>query len=112
MSDRFRGSFFDLSLDLRSGRRLVDDDAELVVVDEEAARHPLSVRVERDGLDSEIADVTADDDTNEAEQAARNRGHVLGAVLHGQESKHGPSSRKGSKSPRKITMDGSRADTG
>lgn len=105
MPDRFRGPFFDLSLDLRGGRAVIDNDAEVIFVNEEAACHSLSIRVERDSLDGEIADVTADHDTNETEQAARDGGHVLGAVLHGQESKHGPSSRKGSKSPRKITMD-------
>ena len=35
-----------LSLDLRSGCRVVNDDPELTIVDEEAACYPLSIRVE------------------------------------------------------------------
>jgi hypothetical protein len=45
--------------------------------------------------------VTPHDHANETEQATLDRGRVLGAVLHTLESKHVPSSRKGSKSPRK-----------
>lgn len=100
MANRFSGPFFNLSLNLRSRRGIVDDDAELVVVDEEAACCPLPIGVERDGLDGQITHVPADHHANKTEQATRNRGHVLGAVLHSRERKHGPSSRKGSKSPR------------
>lgn len=101
MADRLCGPLFDLGLDLRSRRALVYDDAELILVDEEAACRSLSIRVERDRLDGEITDVPADHDTDETEQATGNRVHVLGAVLHTPISKHGPSSRKGSKSPGK-----------
>jgi hypothetical protein len=69
MSDRFSGAFFDLSLDLGGGRGVVDNDAELIVVDEEAAGGSLSIGVERDGLDGEITNVTPNDHANETEEA-------------------------------------------
>lgn len=101
MAHCFRSAFFDLSLNLRCGRGVIDNDAELVVVDEEAACHSFSIGVEGDSLDGQVTDVSADDHTNETEQAARNGSRVLGAVLHTRESKHGPEARKGSKTPRK-----------
>src|SRR5690606_19866867 len=51
-------------------------------------------------------DVPADHHANEAEQATRNRGHVLGAVLHELEGKHGVSARKGSKTLEKSRYPG------
>jgi hypothetical protein len=100
MTDRFCRAFFDLGLNLRRRRSIIDNDSELIVMDEEATCRPLSVGVERDCLNGQIADVTADHHSNETQQATRNRVH-LGAVLHTHQSKHVPSSRKGSKTPRK-----------
>ena len=73
MANRFRGAFFDLSLDLAGGSGVIHDDAELIVVDEEPACCALAVGVEGDGLDGEVTNVTADNDPHETEQAARNR---------------------------------------
>lgn len=101
MADGFCGPLFDLGLDQRSRRALVYEDAELTLVDEKTACRSLSIRVERDRLDREITNVPADHDTDETEEATGNRVHVLGAVLHTPISKHGPSSRKGSKTPGK-----------
>ena len=72
MTDRFGGALFDLSLYLRGRSSVVDDDAELVVVDEKAACDPLAIRVERHGLDREITHVSADHHANEPEQTTRN----------------------------------------
>ena len=72
VANRFRGAPFDLSLNLGGRCSVIDDDAELVVVDEEAASHALSVGVERDGLNGQVTHVASHDDPNEAEQAARN----------------------------------------
>ena len=71
MSDRFSGAFLDLHLDLGCRRSVVDDDAELIVVDEEAACRSLSIRVERDSLDGQVTNVTADHHANETEKAPR-----------------------------------------
>ena len=105
MANRFSGPFFDLSLNLSSGCGVVDDDAELIVVDEEATCSPLTIGVERHRFDGQVTHVTADHHTNETKQATRYGVAVLGAVLHTREGKHGPSSRKGSKSPRKRLHD-------
>lgn len=72
MPDRFRGSLFDLSLNLGSWSRVIDDDAELVVVNEEPTCHTLTVGIERDCLDGQVTDMSTDDDPHETEQAARN----------------------------------------
>jgi hypothetical protein len=102
-------SLLDLGLHLSGRRRVIDDDAELALVDEEAACRPLSVRVERDRLDGQVTHMTADHHAHETEKTARDGRQLLGAVLHTRERKHGPSSRKGSKSPRKRVHGGDKA---
>lgn len=72
MPHRFRGAFLDLSLNLRGGCSVVDENAELVVVNEKAACRTLTIRVERYGLDGEVTDVSADHHANESEQTTRN----------------------------------------
>lgn len=73
VTDRFRGPFLDLSLNLCSRRGVIDEDAELVVLSEEPASDALSVGIEGDGLNGQVTDVPSHDDANEAEQAARKR---------------------------------------
>lgn len=73
MANRFRGAFFDLSLNSGGGCGVIHDDAELIVVDEEPACHALTVGVEGDGLNGQVTHVSANDDPHETEQAARNR---------------------------------------
>jgi len=99
VSHGFRGTAFDLRLNLGGRCSVVDDDAELVVVDEEPAGGSLSIRVERDGLNGEITDMTADDHPNETEKATLDGRCVLGAVLHTVQPKHVPSSCKAPETP-------------
>ena len=73
MAHRLGGALLDLSLDLSSRRSIIDDDAELIVVNEEAPSRSLAIGVERDSLDGQITNVSADHHANEAEQTARNR---------------------------------------
>jgi hypothetical protein len=98
MTDRFCGAFFDLSLDLSRRACVIDDDAELAVVNEEASCGACAVRIERNGLNSEVTNMAADDDTDKTEQPSF-RAHVLGAVLHTQKTKHAVEARKGLKTP-------------
>lgn len=72
MTHRLRGAFLDLSLNLRGGRGVVDENAELVVMNEEAAGQSLTIGVERHGLDGQITDVSADHHAHETEQTTRN----------------------------------------
>jgi hypothetical protein len=50
-------------------------------------------------LDRQIEYVTADKHTNEAEQATRRLGDVLGSVLHEYQAKHRSPAGKASKTP-------------
>jgi len=101
VANRLRRTLLNLGLYLCSRRSVIDDDAELVVVNEKAAGRSLSIGVERNGLDSQVAHMPTDDHANETKETTRHRGEILGADLHTLQTKHGPSSRKGSKSPRK-----------
>ena len=82
MPHGLRRSLFNLGLDLGGRRGVIHDDAELVALDEEAASLPHAIGVERHRLNREIADVTADDHPNDAEQASSNLSRALGVVLH------------------------------
>lgn len=70
MSDRFRGAFLDLSLNQRGRRRVIHDDAELVVMNEETTGSPLAIRVERDGLHGQVANVPTHHDSYKTEKTA------------------------------------------
>lgn len=96
VTDRFCGSFFDLSLDLGGGSGVIDDDAELALVNEEASCGTFAIRIERDSLNRKITNVAPDDDADKTEQSSF---VVLGAVLHTQETKHAALPRKGLKTP-------------
>lgn len=89
----------DLRLDVRTVRSLVHENAELFVVDEKTACDSVAILLEGNGLDRQIENLTADKHTNEAEQAARNLGDVLGSVLHNYQAKHSSLPCKVSKSP-------------
>jgi hypothetical protein len=67
VANRLRGAFLDLSLNLSGGCGFVDKDAELIVVHEKAACRTLTIGVERDRLDGEVTDVSADHYANETE---------------------------------------------
>jgi hypothetical protein len=67
--------------------RLVDQDAELAILREEAARHPIAIPLEGHGLDREFEGLATNDDSNEAEQPTRNLGIILGSVLHAPQPK-------------------------
>lgn len=86
MPDGFCRSFFDLRLDLSRRCGLVHDDPELVALDEEAACLLRTVGVQGNRLDRDIADMAADDDSDNAEQASRKPSRILGidvgVVLH------------------------------
>ncbi len=88
MADRLRRGRLDLFLHGGGGRRLVDENAELVVVDEEAACGSIAVLLERNGLDRQIEDLIADKHTNETKQTTCRGTGVLGSVLHNRERKH------------------------
>jgi hypothetical protein len=95
---RFRGSALDLSLGLGRAHRLVDEDAELPVLREEAARSPVAVLLEGQGLDRQVEDLTPDDHPNEAEQTGAIQSErvavVLGSVLHVSQTKNDSRLRK------------------
>ncbi len=65
--DRFRRTFLNLGLYLRCGSGVIHDDAELVVVNEEATGYPFSIRVEGDGLNGQVTHVSADHNTNKTQ---------------------------------------------
>ncbi len=67
MADCFCGPLLDLGLYLRSRCGVVHDDAELIVVNEEATGHPLSIGVEGDGLNGQVTHVSADHNTNKTQ---------------------------------------------
>ncbi len=88
VTDGFGRAAFDLGLDLGSLGAFVHEDAELAVVDEEATCRSIAILFEGHGLDGQIEDLPADKHANEAEQATRDRGDVLGSVLHSLQTKH------------------------
>lgn len=94
MPNGFGRAPLDLRLHLRRRRGFVHEDAEFVVVGEEATGKTVAIFLERDGLDGEVERVPPHRHTNEAEQATRDLGDVLGSVLHVREAKHGASVRK------------------
>lgn len=69
MSHCFRSALFNLGLHLRGRCGIVDDDAELIVMNEEATGRPLPIGIEGDSLDGKVTDVTSDHDANKTEQA-------------------------------------------
>lgn len=97
-------SFFDLLLDLSGRAGVIDEDAELVPLDEEASCLLCAVGVEVHSFDRDVADVSADDYPNNAEQAARYLFRVLGVLLHETEGKHPTRPRKASKTLAKSRL--------
>lgn len=94
MSDSLGRPPLDLCLDLCGRRSIVDDDPKLIVVNEEPPCCPFPVRIEGNGLNCKITDVTPDDHADKAEQTTGDGIVVLGAVLHTRQRKHGPVARK------------------
>ena len=87
MTDRFRGAPLNLRFRLGRAHRVVHEDAELAVLREETTRRSVAVLLEGHGLNGKIEDLTTDDQANEAKEATRNVGVVLGSVLHVSEAK-------------------------
>jgi hypothetical protein len=94
MTNGLRGALLDLGLHLGGRGRIVHDDAELPLMDEEPPRSALPIGVERDSLHRQVANVTPDNDAHNAKEPPRDVGAVLGAVLHTEEPKHAPLRRK------------------
>jgi hypothetical protein len=65
--DCFCRPFLNLGLYLRCGSGVIHDDAELVIMDEEATGYALSVGIEGDGLNGQVTNVSADHNTNKTQ---------------------------------------------